>query len=122
MAKKPQSRLPPQKQQQIYSRLWCSDRSVNKTDDYSDDSPLDEVSHSLSQSEFQPDVQVHVVVQHKCANHENANENAQARTFRSARSARPDVSLRKCYQSCDQSNWHNSHHFFLSSEYGRVLT
>jgi hypothetical protein len=85
MAKKPQSRLPPQKQQQIYSRLWCSDRFVNKTDDHSDDRPLDEVSHSLSQSEFQPDVQVHIVVQHKCANHENANENAQTRTFRSAR-------------------------------------
>jgi len=72
---------------QIYSRLWCSERFVNKTDDYADDSPLDEVNHSLSQSEFQPDVQVHVVVQHKCANDENANENAEARTFRSARSA-----------------------------------
>jgi hypothetical protein len=42
---------------QIYSRLWCSEGFVNKTDDYADDSPL-----------------VHVVVQHKCANHENANE------------------------------------------------
>jgi hypothetical protein len=75
------------KQQQNYSRLWCSEGFVNKTDDYADDSPLDEVSHSLSQSEFQPDVQVHVVVQHKSANHENANENAEARSFRSARSA-----------------------------------
>src|SRR5712692_6815085 len=75
------------KQQQIYSRLWCSEGFVNKTDDYSDDRPLDEVSRSLHQSEFQPDVQVHVVVQHKCANHENAKENAEARTFRSARSA-----------------------------------
>jgi hypothetical protein len=64
------------KQQQNYSRLWCSEGFVNKADDYADDSPLDEVSHSLSQSEFQPDVQVHVVVQHKCANRENANENA----------------------------------------------
>ena len=71
----------------IYSRLWCSKGFVNKTDDYPDDSPLDEVSRSLHQSEFQPDVQVHVVVQHKGANHENANENAEARTFRSARSA-----------------------------------
>src|SRR5260370_11289798 len=69
------------------SRLWCSEGFVNKTDDYSGDSPLDEVSRSLHQSEFQPDVQVHVVVQHKCANHENANENAETRTFRSARSA-----------------------------------
>jgi hypothetical protein len=42
------------KQQQIYSRLWCREGFVNKTDDYSDDSPLDEVSHSLHQSEFQP--------------------------------------------------------------------
>ena len=69
-------------------RSWCSEGFVNKTDDYADDRPLDEVSHSLSQSEFQPDVQVHVVVQHKCANYENANENAEARSFRSARSAR----------------------------------
>src|SRR5580765_4356441 len=75
------------KQQRIYSRLWCSEGFVNKTDDYADDRPLDEVSHSLSQSEFQPDVQVHVVVQHKCANHENADENAEARTSRSAGSA-----------------------------------
>jgi hypothetical protein len=52
----------------IYSRLWYSEGFVNQTDDYSDDSPLDEVSHSLHQSESQPDVQVHVVVQHKCAN------------------------------------------------------
>jgi hypothetical protein len=22
------------------------------------------------------------------------------------------------YESCDDSNWHNSHHFFLRSEYG----
>src|SRR6476660_5114519 len=73
------------KQQQIYSRLWCSKGFVNKTDDYSDESPLDEVSRSLHQSEFQPDVQVHVVVQHS-ANRENANENAEARTFRNARS------------------------------------
>src|SRR5438094_9992558 len=72
----------------IHSRLWGSEGFVNKTDDYSDDSPLDEVRRSLHQSEFQPDVQVHVVVQHKCANHENADENAEARTFRSARSAR----------------------------------
>ena len=61
------------------ARLRCSEGFVNKTDDYSDDSPLDEVSHSLFQSEFQPDVQVHVIVQHKCAYHENANENAEAR-------------------------------------------
>ena len=54
--------LDAQKQQQIHSRLWCSEGFANKTDDYSDDRPLDEVSHSLSQSEFQPDVQVHVVV------------------------------------------------------------
>src|SRR5437879_8924640 len=114
------------KQQQIYSRSWCSEGFVNKTDDYSDDSPLDEVSSSLSQSELQPDVEVHVVVQHKCANHKNANENAEERTFRSARSAR----MYHCenyggnqdrYESCDDSNWHNSHHFFLRSEYGRVL-
>src|SRR5271169_5153373 len=72
---------------QIYSRLWCSEGFVNKTDDYSHDSPLDEVSHSLSQSEFQPDVQVHVVVQHIGANHENANEHAEARTIPGARSA-----------------------------------
>jgi hypothetical protein len=45
------------------SRLCCSEGFVNKTDDYADDSPLDEVSPSLHQSEFQPDVQVHVVVQ-----------------------------------------------------------
>jgi hypothetical protein len=70
--------------------LWCSEGFVNKTDDHSDDSPLDEVSHSLSQSEFQPDVQVHIVVQHS-ANRENANENAQARTFRSARSPRSTI-------------------------------
>jgi hypothetical protein len=44
------------KQQQIYSPLWCSEGFVNKTDEDSDDSPLEEVSHSLSQSEFQPDV------------------------------------------------------------------
>src|SRR5712692_5383273 len=110
----------------IYSRLWCSEGFVNKTDDYSDDSPLDEVSRSLHQSEFQPDVQVHVVVQHKCANHENANENAEARTFRSARSAL----MVHCehygdnqdrYESSAESDWHNFHHFFLRSEYGRVL-
>jgi hypothetical protein len=109
------------KQQQIYSRLWCSEGFVNKTDDYSDDSPLDEVSDSLSQSEFQPDVQVHVVVQHS-ANRENANENAQACTFRSARSAL----MYHCedygdnqdrYESRDQSNWHNSLQFFPRSEY-----
>jgi len=69
-----------------YSRLWCGEWFVNKTDDYADGSPLEEVSHSLHQSEFHPDVQVHVVVQYKCANHENANENAEARTFRNARS------------------------------------
>src|SRR5437868_2531114 len=106
--------------------LWCSEGFVNKTDDYADDGPLDEVSHSLSQSEFQPDVQVHVVVQHKCTNHEEANENAEARTFRSARSAR----VHHCeyygdnqdrYVSCDQSNRHNLKHFFFRSEYGRVL-
>jgi len=44
---------------------------VNKADDHSDDNPLDEVSNSLPQSEFQPDVQVHAVVQHKSANREN---------------------------------------------------
>src|SRR6266478_3820328 len=114
------------KQQQIYSRLWCSEGFVNKTDDYADDSPLDEVSRSLSQSEFQPDVQVHVVVQHKCANHEKANENAEARTLRSARSAL----MVHCenygdnqdrYESSAESDWHNLHHFFLRPEYGRVL-
>ena len=55
--------------------LWCSEGFVNKTDDYSDDSPLDKVSRSLSQSEFQPEVEIHVVVQH-IANRENAEENA----------------------------------------------
>src|SRR5271154_3560190 len=108
------------------ARSWCSEGFVNKTDDYADDRPLDEVNHSLSQSELQPDVQVHVVVQHKSANHENADENAEARTLRNARSAR----MYHCenygdnqdrYQSCDHSNWHNSHHFFFCSEYGRVL-
>src|SRR5229473_2559806 len=110
----------------IYSRLWCREGFVNKTDDDSDDSPLDEVSRSLHQSEFQPDVQVHVVVQDKCANHENANENAEARTFRSARSAL----MVHCenygdnqdrYESSAESDWHNLHHFFLRPEYGRVL-
>jgi hypothetical protein len=110
----------------IYLRLGCSEGFVNKTDDYSDDSPLDEVSHRLSQSEFQSDVQVHVVVQHKCANRENANENAEARSFRGARSAL----MYHCenyggnqdrYESCDESNWHNSLHFFFGSEYGWVL-
>src|SRR5208282_3444454 len=75
------------KLQRYIHDLWCSEGFVNETDDHSDDRPLDEVSNSLCQSEFQPDVQIHVVVQHKCANHENANENAHARTFRSARSA-----------------------------------
>src|SRR5580704_2523357 len=106
--------------------LWCSEGFVNKTDDDSDDRPLDEVSHSLSQSEFQPDVQVYVVVQHKCANHENANENAQAGTFRSARSALMEGrenyrDNQDRYQSCGHSNWHNTHHLFLRPEYGRVL-
>jgi hypothetical protein len=64
--------------------LWYGEGFVNKTDDYSDDGPLEKVSHSLVQSEFRPDVQVHVVVQHKCANHENANEHAEARTFDNA--------------------------------------
>src|SRR5258705_8126041 len=114
------------KTQQISSRSWCSVGFVNKADDYADDSPLDEVSNSLHQSESQPDVQVHVVVQHKCANHENANENAEARTFHSARSALMYHSEnyggnQDRYESCDQSNWHNSHHFFFRSEYGRVL-
>src|SRR5271155_5881017 len=108
------------------SALWCSDGFVNKTDDYADDRPLDEVNHSLPQSEFQPDVQVYVVVQHKCANHENANENAEARPFRSARSARmyhcqdygdnPDR-----YERCDESNRHYSPHLFLRSEHSRIL-
>src|SRR5438445_9468168 len=110
----------------FYSRLRRSNGFVNKTDNYSDDGPLDEVSRSLHQSEFQPDVQVHVVVQHKCANHENANENAEACAFRSARSAL----MVHCenyggnqdrYESCRESNWHDLHHFFLGSEYGRVL-
>ncbi len=70
-----------------FFRLWRGEGFVNKSDDYADDRPLGEVSHSLSRNEFQPDVQVHVVVQHKCANHENAPENSQARTFFSARSA-----------------------------------
>src|ERR1700693_5032604 len=52
----------PRVSQQIYSRLWCSEGFVNKTDDDSDDRPLDEVSRSLHQGQFQPDVQVHVVV------------------------------------------------------------
>ena len=72
------------------AELWRSEGFVNKTDDYADDGPLDEVSRSLTQSEFQSDVQVHVVVQHECANHENSNENAEARPFRSARSALMD--------------------------------
>lgn len=72
------------------SALGCSERFVNKTDENSDDRPLDEVSHSLHQSEFQPDVQVYVVVQHKCANHEKAKENAEARTLHNARSALMD--------------------------------
>src|SRR5438105_381358 len=105
----------------IHSRLWGSEGFVNKTDDYSDDSPLDEVRRSLHQSEFQPDVQVHVVVQRKGANHENANENAEARTFRSARSARmdhceKDGDNQDRYESCDDSNWHNLVHFFLRPE------
>src|SRR5208282_2382949 len=114
------------KQQQRCSRLWCSKGLVNKTDNYSDDRPLDEVSRSLHQSEFQPDVQVYVVVQHKCANHEYADENAQARTSRNARSAL----MNHCeqygdnqnrYYSSDESDGHHSHHFFLRPEYGRVL-
>jgi hypothetical protein len=56
------------------------------TDHYSDNGPLDEVTRGLSESEFQPDVQVHVVVQH-IANRKNANENAEAHTFRRARPA-----------------------------------
>src|SRR5882724_10744304 len=66
--------------------LWCCKGFVDKTDDYSGDNPLEEVSHSLSQREFQPDVQVHVVVQDR-ANRENANKNAEARTFHRARPA-----------------------------------
>jgi len=62
-------------QQQIDSRLWFSEGFVNKTDDDADDSPLDEVSHSLSQSEFQADVRVHVVVPHKCANLRKQGQN-----------------------------------------------
>ena len=42
----------PQKQQQIYLRLRRSEGFVNKADDYSDDRPLHEVSHSLCQSKF----------------------------------------------------------------------
>src|SRR5687767_4203513 len=105
--------------------LWCSEGFVNETDDYSDDSPLDEVSRSLSQSEFQTDVQVHVVVQH-IANRENADENTQARTFCNGRSA-PVCHCENYgdnqdrYERCDDCNWHNSHHFFFWSEYGRVL-
>src|SRR5258707_15781854 len=75
------------KQQQIYSRLWCSEGFVNKTDDYADDSPLDEVSRSLSQSESQPHVQLPIAVQHSCTNPENTNEIAEALTFRNARPA-----------------------------------
>src|SRR5687768_1939793 len=104
----------------------CSEGFVNETDDYSDDRPLEEVSHSLSQGELQPDVQVHVVVQHKRANHESANENAETRTFGNARSAlmdhgEKDGDNQDRHESCDQSNWHDSHHFFLRAEYGRVL-
>jgi hypothetical protein len=45
-----------QADEQIYSRLWCSEGLVNKTDDFSDDSPLEGASNSLSQSEFQRDI------------------------------------------------------------------
>jgi len=41
-------RHPPLK---IYSRLSCSEGFANKTDDHANDSPLDEVSNSLSQSQ-----------------------------------------------------------------------
>src|SRR5579863_1189058 len=110
--------------------LWCREGFVNKTDNYSHDRPLDEVSHSLHQGEFQPDIQVHVVVQHKSANHKNANQNAQARTFSRARSTLMCLYHYHCenygdnqdrYQTCGHSNWHDSHHFFLGSEYVRVF-
>src|SRR5579859_7022694 len=108
------------------SRLRCSRGLVNKTDDDSDDRPLEEISNSLSQSEFQPDVQVHVVVQHKSANHENADESAEARTCRSTRSARMQHGKNNGdnqdrHESCGQSDRHDCHHFFLGSEYVRVL-
>jgi hypothetical protein len=106
--------------------LWCSEGFVNKTDDYSNDSPLDKVSRSLSQSKFHPDVQVHVVVQHKSTNYENADENAEARTFRHAGSAAMDHcenngDNQDRYETCDESNRHNLKHFFFTPEYGRVL-
>src|SRR5437899_1974542 len=104
----------------------CGERIVNETDNDAKDGPLDKVSRSLSQSELRPDVQVHVIVQHKSANHENANENAQARTGRSAGSAL----MCHCenygdnqdrYERCGQANWHDLKHFFFRSEYGRIL-
>ena len=64
----------------------CSERFVNKTDDYAGDNPLDQVSRRLSHSEFRPDLKVHVVVQH-IAHREDANEKTQARAFGYARSA-----------------------------------
>src|ERR1700733_929790 len=98
------------------SRLLCSEGFVNKADNYADDGPLDEVNHGLCQSEFQPDVQVHVVMQHKSANHENANQDAQTRTFRSTRSPLMDHrennrDHQDRYQRCGHSNGHHGHDF-----------
>ena len=60
-----------------------SEGFVNKTDDYSGDDPLEEVSRSLSESESRSNVEVHIIVQH-IAHGEDANENAHARALRSA--------------------------------------
>ena len=65
-------------------------------------------------------------MQHKCANHENPNQDAEVRTFHSARSTRTYRREKyggnqDRYESRDQSNRHNSFHFFLRSEYARVL-
>jgi hypothetical protein len=37
-----------------YSRLWGSEGSVNETDDYADDDPLDKVSRIIRQRDIEP--------------------------------------------------------------------
>jgi hypothetical protein len=62
-------------------------RLVHEADHYADDRPLDKVGCCLFECQFQPDVQVYIVVHHKSANREDSDQRTEAGTFGEAETA-----------------------------------
>ena len=62
-------------------------RLVDEADHYANDHPLDEVNRRLFERQFQPDIQVDIVVQDERANREDADQSTKAGTFYDTRTA-----------------------------------